>query len=312
MIRGFFKFFLVGLVIFNFTNCRGTEMDARGELIHELNPFGPAEQVSFLTFGDWGSASNSQKKVANSMKEFCLSNPCEFVLTLGDNFYNYGVQSVTDPLWTRAYKEIYDGLNLPFYATLGNHDHYGNVQAQIDFTKVDRWWNMPGKYYSIKWPKDAEIPVVEIFAIDSQTFGKDRDAQEWLRSSVGSSEATWKFLAMHHPMYNPCPGDEEPKINKLLLPVVCDNIDLVISGHCHTFAHMETEEDGCHIEQLIIGTGGLEVSPRYLDSETLISIQSFGFGWLHATREMLTFQMVNELGTIIYSTGWGFPFEIRP
>jgi tartrate-resistant acid phosphatase type 5 len=60
-----------------------------------------------------------------------------FVLSTGDNVYENGVTSASDPLWAATFSDIYTHPSLadvPFYAVAGNHDWRGNVSAQVDPT----------------------------------------------------------------------------------------------------------------------------------------------------------------------------------
>ena len=64
----------------------------------------------------------------------------QFVLALGDNFYFRGVSSIDDPLFEEVWEKQFSAPSLltPWYAILGNHDHYGSPEAQIDFARQDR------------------------------------------------------------------------------------------------------------------------------------------------------------------------------
>ena len=62
--------------------------------------------------------------------------PPDFVATLGDNFYGAGVGSVEDRQWDYKYEQVYLKNNSSirstrWFASLGDHDHCGNVQSQI-------------------------------------------------------------------------------------------------------------------------------------------------------------------------------------
>ena len=60
------------------------------------------------------------------------------ILSLGDNFYNDGVASVQDTMWTRAWSAVYlsfgPSLRVPWHPVFGNHDYgYGQtgLTAQV-------------------------------------------------------------------------------------------------------------------------------------------------------------------------------------
>ena len=57
----------------------------------------------------------------------------------------HGVKSADDKKFNEIFEEVYKGnelLNTPWFHILGNHDHYGNPQAQIDYTaNSNRWLN---------------------------------------------------------------------------------------------------------------------------------------------------------------------------
>jgi tartrate-resistant acid phosphatase type 5 len=96
-----------------------------------------ADQVVMIAMGDHGSGDFRQRRVAALLEDTCGSLPqLDFVQTLGDNFYNYGVQSIEDPLWKTGFEEMYGTpclLETDFYAVLGNHDLARNPYAQVEY-----------------------------------------------------------------------------------------------------------------------------------------------------------------------------------
>ena len=91
-----------------------------------------SDSCVFFTIGDWGSGDDIQKKVAHVMNSESDKRKPGYVLALGDNFYENGVLGVNDPQWKHKYTNMYtaDGLNVPFYAILGNHDHHWNPEVR--------------------------------------------------------------------------------------------------------------------------------------------------------------------------------------
>lgn len=74
---------------------------------------------------------------------------------LGDNFYGSGIHgSEYDPRFEKTFEDVYNGKYLetiPFYAIAGNHDHGGNVSAQISYSAHSKRWKYPDWYYSVKY-----------------------------------------------------------------------------------------------------------------------------------------------------------------
>lgn len=58
---------------------------------------GTAASVRFVAIGDAGKGNAEQKQVADAIQAKCAASGCDFVQLLGDNIYDSGVASVTDP-----------------------------------------------------------------------------------------------------------------------------------------------------------------------------------------------------------------------
>ena len=105
----------------------------------------------------------NQSAVATQMANYANRKNISFVVALGDNFYENGVQNDTDPLWTLAYTDVYtsSSLQIPWHSVLGNHDYYGNPQAEIDYyvNKRDNRWNMPSHVYTKIWSIDTSTTI---------------------------------------------------------------------------------------------------------------------------------------------------------
>lgn len=262
--------------------------------------------VSFITFGDWGNGSSQQQSVADAATAYCRSQLCDFVLALGDNFYPSGVESVRDPLWQRYYKDVYTALRLPFYAIIGNHDARGNVQAQVDYGEADPSWHMPATHYAVTFPLGSRAPLLELFVINNGDNEFPPNIRLWLQGALAQSKAAWKVLALHKPVIsNGRHGDDSAHINDVLVPVICGKVDVVLSGHEHSFSHLRGPWQGCTVDQLIVGTGGVKLRAVDAQDPRVLSTGSFfGFGWFSATPEMLRFRMIKTDGSTYYETSW--------
>ena len=89
--------------------------------------------ISFIAIGDWGSPDDllDQRAVAKAMGDWCLFHQCDFIISLGDNFYSYGVTSKGDPRFDSSWRNIYNQssiANLPWYGTMNTVNHK-NIMA---------------------------------------------------------------------------------------------------------------------------------------------------------------------------------------
>lgn len=112
---------------------------------------GAGDGLSFALLGDWGFPGPQQSAVSSALTVADAADPYDFILSLGDNFYQSGVASTSDKQWTETWIDVYSALltkRTVFYTILGNHD-YGQVPspaAQKDF-KYNDLWAMPDYQY---------------------------------------------------------------------------------------------------------------------------------------------------------------------
>lgn len=61
--------------------------------------------------------------MANAMNNQSRKERPDFIISSGDNFYYFGVDSIYDPLWYKYYENIYNTKenlkNITWYAVLG-------------------------------------------------------------------------------------------------------------------------------------------------------------------------------------------------
>lgn len=215
------------------------------------------DAFNFISIGDWGrNGAHHQRNVAQAMADRAASDAPRFILSLGDNFYESGVTSVTDPQWKTSFEDVYHQASLqrPWKVILGNHDYRGNVPAQLDYSAHSRRWQLPARYHT-----HAEIladgTTVEIFFLDTSPFirkylgtvtdisGQDPRAQRaWLDTALGRSQARWKIVVGHHPIYTALGGadHDQPDLIAALEPVLRRHaVKLYINGHDHCMQYVE-------------------------------------------------------------------------
>ena len=74
-------------------------------------------------------------------------------LSTGDNFYESGVKDVDDPRFQETFENVFtaESLMTPWYFCAGNHDHHGDVRAQLMYSYRSERWKFPDYYYTTSW-----------------------------------------------------------------------------------------------------------------------------------------------------------------
>ncbi|RIB25074.1 Metallo-dependent phosphatase-like protein [Gigaspora rosea] len=132
------------------------------------------KKLDFLVIGDWGYKGNGtgQASVAAAMKNWAKWNNSQFVINVGDNFYQIddneydGILSLDDPKFKTYWLDVYTGrlADIPWFTVAGNHDWYANVSALLD-------------YY---WLKDNRFFIPSLYYVRKSTFGRSKTEVAWI------------------------------------------------------------------------------------------------------------------------------------
>jgi hypothetical protein len=257
--------------------------------LFSLKPSG--ESIRVLAFGDFGQGTEFQKNTAKGMLKYHHTNPFDFAITLGDNFYSVGMDSPSDPRWKTWWEELYTPLGIEFYASLGNHDwgQPNSPAAEILYTSKSKSWRMPATHYTFT------AGPAQFFALDTDAFSTSQLL--WLRDQLAKSRAKWKVVYGHHPIYSHGQHGDTPKLIRDLLPVLKDRADVYICGHEHDLQHLKPE-GGVHF--FISGGGGARVRPIESGHRSLFSASSYGFSVLQADEKELLVRFVTPDQQILY------------
>ena len=281
------------------------------------------KSLNFLVLGDWGrNGEYFQKDVAVQMSKAAATIDSQFVITVGDNFYPTGVQSPKDPQWKASFEDIYLSFHLqtPWYVALGNHDYYGNIQAQIDYSKISRRWNLPSNYYKKTVELNDGSKVLLVF-IDTSPFinsyyskGKemaekvkhqDTIAQKnWLINTLQEADASikWKIVIGHHPMYSGGKrkdSQDTKDIEATFAPIFDQyKVDAYLCGHEHDLQVIKPK--GRFTTQFLSGAGS-EIRPTGSREGTLFALSEGGFMTFSITAQLLVAQLVNAQGKVVFT-----------
>jgi acid phosphatase len=259
--------------------------------------------LRFLAFGDHGTGTRGQQQVADALALRAARDGTDFMILLGDNFYEGGVRSVDDPQWITKWEQVYaaPALQVPVYPTLGNHDYRGNVQAQLDYAKRSARWRMPARYYTFRRPLDAGQHA-QFFAIDSEMLGREDPEQgRWLERELADSTASWKIVFGHHPLYSRSGhGDHARMIGLLGALFERHGVDLYLSGHHHLLELLEPVRG---VTYAVCGAGGGPTASDRANwtEDTLYTATRGGFCLLRLSLRELVIEFVRMQGETQYA-----------
>lgn len=180
-----------------------------------------------------------------------------------------------DLLWEpyKGYREQDSAFRL--YAVLGNHDWETSREGamlQVEYLEQSPMYYMDGIFYRVR-----PTPDIELFAIDTTVMlagetvyadalddsgapldtgelepevewatpaGEETRMLAWLQDALAESDARWKIVIAHHPIWSSSgTKHEEGKVlREVLLPMLCRYADAYIVGHDHT---LELHSDDC-------------------------------------------------------------------
>ncbi|XP_014872334.1 tartrate-resistant acid phosphatase type 5a [Poecilia latipinna] len=254
--------------------------------------------IRFLVVGDWGGLPTSpyvtteQTLTAQEMGNVAGQMGADFILALGDNFYFKGVDSVDSPRFQETFESVYTSkyLRVPWYVVAGNHDHAGNVKAQIEYSQKSDRWKFPSYYYELNFRIPNTGKTLTIIMLDTVMLCGNSDdfadAQPraplsavdanrqlvWLQDRLARSKADFLLVAGHYPVWSVSEHGPTKCLLKKLRPLLLKhNVTAYLCGHDHNLQYLE--ETG--VGYVVSGAG------NFLDDDTR--------HWNHVPKDSLKF-----------------------
>ncbi|CAL8269693.1 tartrate-resistant acid phosphatase type 5a [Gadus morhua] len=227
--------------------------------------------IKFLAVGDWGGVpyppyvTPVEQTTAREMGKIAKQMGADFVLALGDNFYYTGVDSVDSPRFNDTFESVFTAksLNIPWYVLAGNHDHAGDVRAQIDYSRKSSRWRFPYFYYELNFRIPSTDKTLAIIMLDtvmlcgnSDDFVGEKpqrplsavDASRqltWLKARMKKSRADFLLVAGHYPVWSVSEHGPTECLLKLLRPLlVKHNATAYFCGHDHNLQYIVESDVG--------------------------------------------------------------------
>ena len=268
-------------------------------------------RVSLLVVGDWGTGGQPARRVGEAMAAQHAVLPADAIISTGDNIYNSGVKSVDDPQWISKFEKIYPAarLPIPFWAVLGNHDHRGNPDAQVDYTgkkladgSVTRW-RMPARNWSTVFKSSDGKVRVRVVGIDTQELVVGEAARKlrlaWIDSVLASAKEEWIVCVGHHPVYAHGHYGNTPVLVKKLAPILEKHgVNAYLNGHEHDL-QLIRRINGV---RYIISGAGSGTRKTGTGKNTEFASQSLGFFRLDFDAQRLHIRAIGSDGLMLHET----------
>ena len=274
--------------------------------------------LNFIVFGDWGREGElDQMQVAGQMAKAAKDLNAKFIISVGDNFYENGVDSTGDKHWRKSFENVYDAesLQIPWHVALGNHDYHGNCDAQIAYHKINPNWNMPARYFLLSQQIDATTSA-DFFFLDTTpmikhyyTDGKEKTRAQvitqdvpkqlaWFKTALAASKAQWKIVIGHHPIYSGGEHGDTPELIETILPLLHEHkVQIYFNGHDHDLQHLMAGE-----VNLIDSGAGSRIRPTTKTEHTKFAMGCSGFTAISLQADKMDVRMIDSDGTSVYTT----------
>jgi len=182
------------------------------------------------------------------------SNPQpELLLHCGDVLQGSGERQFYARAFFRPFGPLID--HVPIFPALGNHDNSAQHGAPwLDaFTTPANNPEGSERYYSFDW---GDVHFVALDVV-STPFESGTPQRVFLEQDLAATTAAWKVVYFHRPPYSGGRHGDNPQIVEKLVPVFEQyHVDLVLSGHEHTYQRMKPRNG---VTYIVVGSGGADV-----------------------------------------------------
>ncbi len=221
-----------------------------------------AKPLTFLWFGDsQGSISLYSRVIRQAFR----SEPeAAFMIFTGDLVDGGSGSILHDDEWGEWYKAAgFITAELPLLATPGNHEYYDPFDRQK--RDLNKYWR-PGFTLPENGPAGLEETAysvdyqgVRIIAINSNEMMRNPEyakAQaQWVEEQLKNNPCRWTVMMFHHPVFTTAAKRDNTALRELLKPLIDRyGVDLVLTGHDHTYARGVIKPEGQEKGEKSVGT----------------------------------------------------------
>lgn len=222
--------------------------------------------LRLIAVGDSGTGEREQRELAAQMQR---SSPDIFV-HLGDMAYpagrfrdfEIGVFGVYAPMM----------VGIPMWPAVGNHEYRTqSARPYRDVYYLPEQALRPGEqelYYSFDY---GNVHFVSLDSNDERAASISDAARDdmldWLVTDLSGSDADWKIVFLHHPVWSSGAHGSTPWLQRSLIPLLdAGGVDLVLAGHDHHYERTipltggaRAEDPKAAVTYVVAGAGGAEL-----------------------------------------------------
>lgn len=195
--------------------------------------------AAFLYVGDVQDSIGGQ--AGHYLREALKRHPlCELTVCGGDL-----VERPADQYWAETFREL-DSIvqHIPLLNATGNHDYLKGLPM-----KLERRFPLVFSYFLDSMQGNNQVYTtcygpIQFFVLDSNRELPYLFSQrQWLEQALSQSQAMWKILIIHHPLYS-LKGNNN-LIQRWIFKGVIEKygVDLVLQAHEHAYARMTRHDD---------------------------------------------------------------------
>lgn len=181
----------------------------------------------------------------------------------------------------------------PFYTALGNHEYQTNSGYYYkEFFELPQKNSFSEDYYSFN---ENKIHITSINT--SLDYSEGSEMYNWLASDLSNTNKKWKIVITHHPPYSSSTHGSTTNMWNTIVPLFEQyNVDLVLSGHDHTYERIQ-EING--VRYIVTAGGG---APPYTKDNPIDQSEKFlsdyHFVGLKVYPKKIKFQAIDKYGYV--------------
>jgi acid phosphatase type 7 len=235
-----------------------------------------------LHFADSGEGSGEQIRL---FQQHMAGEEVSLVLANGDLAYDLATHTSVEDRYYGVYRDMM--AQVPFFATLGNHEYYTDSGAPSLASRVTPTSGVPvadrGRYYSFDWG-NTHFVALDTNAPLAKAVAGNGEMLRWLEEDLRATRKFWRVAFFHHPGYATGKHQNEPEaawVRDHIVPILeTRGVQLVFNGHEHTYQRTYELRGGSVVPAqsggiVYVTSGGGGAQPSYFAPDERIA-QSAG------------------------------------